>query len=348
MKSRGRGGVFLISILLAAAWILSCGGGSDGDGDSSSAPPSTSGPTNAIEADTVDDIMQQVDELGIGCTTNGSASRFPARRDTLEALTDETVNQITGAYYARRTDAVLTAMDPIVVSSDCPGSTGEMRIDILFDDETGAFNGTLAFTNFCLAVDEINEQVNVAGGIAFNGTLGFDSADNLTSITLNANTTSTIVATAGEFSARVRFTGLAFSMSQQADGSMTLSLCWTSLDVDITDGTDSESIDADNVCLDMSISSTGAIAVTVTATITSSEGTLDVSTPTAISIDSNGNITGGVLQIDGANNTVVQITYSGFGYVFSVQADTDGDGNFDDYNEEMDCTELGNDISDMQ
>jgi hypothetical protein len=288
--------------------------------------------------------MQQVDDLGIGCSTDGSASRFSATLDRLEALTYETANQITGTYHARR---AVVALDPIVVPSDCPGSMGEMRINITFDEDTGAFSGTLAFTNFCMVVDQVGENLNVAGGAAFSGTLGFDSSDNLTSITLNANTTSTIVATAGDFSASVSFTGLAFSMSQQSDGSMSLSLCWASLDIDITDGTDSESIDTDNVCIDVRVSSTGAITATVAATVTTSDGSLVVSTPTPITMDSSGNIIGGILLISGADNTVVQITYSGTGYVFTIQADTDGDGVYDDYNEEMDCTELGNDLGDL-
>jgi hypothetical protein len=126
-----------------------------------------------------------------------------------------------------------------------------------------------------------------------------------------------------------------------------VSLCWTSLDVDITDGTDSESINTDDVCINVNVSSAGAITVTVAATIATADGTLVVSTPTPITLDSDGNITGGVLQIDGANDTAVQITYSGTGYIFTVQADTDGDGAYDDYDEEMDCTELGNDIGDI-
>lgn len=346
MQKRGRWFVPTVMILLAAAWILSCGGGG-GDGDSSSAPPS--GPTNTIDTATIDDIMQQVDDLGIGCTADGSASRFSGTLDTMAALTEETANKITGNYRARQAEGISAASveDSIVVPSDCPGSTGEMRIDITYDDVTFAFSGTLAFTDFCMVVDEIGEEVNVTGGATFSGQLGFDSSDNLNSITLNASTTSPIVATAGDFSVSVAVTGLSFSFSTQSDGSGAMNLCWTSLDVDITDGLDSESIDTDNVCINVSITSTGAISITISATITTADGTLVVSTPTPITLDSSGNITGGILQIDGANSTAVQITYSGSGYVFTIQADTDGDGAYDDYDEEMDCTELGNDIGDI-
>ncbi len=346
MKKRGRWFVPMVLTLMAAAWILSCGGG--GDGDSSSGPAPAAGPTNTVDAATIDDIMQQVNDMGMGCSTDGSAARYSTIIDTLEALTREAAEKISEDFRARRAAGVSAATEDesLVVPSDCVGSTGEMRIDITYDDETFVFNGTLAFTDFCTDVDGVGE-VDVAGGATFNGQLGYDSSDELNSITLNASTTSPIVATATDFSASVSVTGLAFSLSEQPDGSMALSLCWTSLDVNITDGPDSASIDADNVCINVAVTSTGAITVTVTATITTDDGTLDVSTPTPITLDSSGNITGGVLRIDGANNTAAQITYAGSGYAFDVQADTDGDGEFDDYDEEMDCTELGNDIGDM-
>ncbi len=346
MKKRGRWFVPTVLILLTVAWILSCGGG--GDDDSPNVPTPPSGPTNTIDAATVDDIMQQVNDMGIGCTTDGGASRVASTIDTLEALIKETANEIKGDYRARQADGVSAASvdESLVIPSDCVGSTGEMRIDITYDDETFAFNGTLAFTDYCTDVDGVGE-VDVAGGATFNGQLGYDSSDELNSITLNGSTTSPIVATATDFSASVSVTGLAFSLSEQPDGSMALSLCWTSLDVDITDGADSESIDTDNVCINVAVTSAGAITVTVTATITTDDGSLVVSTPTPITLDSSGNITGGVLRIDGANNTAVQITYAGSGYAFNVQADTDGDGEYDDYDEEMDCTELGNDLGDM-
>lgn len=343
MQKRGNWFVPTVLILLAAAWIFSCGGG--GDDDSSGGP---SGPTNTIDTATIDDIMKQVNDLGIGCTTDGSAARFSATLDTLEALTRKTANKIKGDYRARQAGGISAAVEDesLVVPSDCIGSTGEMRIDITYDDETFAFSGTLAFSDFCTDVDEIGE-VDVAGGATFSGQLGFDSSDDLNSITLSASTTSPIVATAADFSASVSLTGLAFSFNEQPDGSGTISLCWTSLDVDITDGDDSESIDTDDVCINVSVSSTGAISVTISATVTTADGTLVISTPTPITLDSSGDITGGILQISGADNTAVQITYAGSGYAFDVQADTDGDGEYDDYDEEMDCTELGNDIGDM-
>ena len=345
MHKRGRWLVPMVSILLAAAWILSCGGGSDGD--SPPAPPS--GPTNTIDTATIDDIMKKVNDLGIGCTTDGGAARYSAAINTLETLTRETANKIAGTYKARRTDGISTAvvsMDPIIIDSTCPGSTGQLQIDITYNDETYAFNGTLAFTDFCLDVDGIGD-VDVAGGATFSGQLGFDSSDELNSITLNASTTSPIVATATDLSVSVSLVGLAFSFNEQPDGSVAVSLCWTSLDVDITDGTDSESIESDNVCISVSVTSAGAITVNISGTFSNDEGSLAVSTPTPITLDAGGNITGGVLQIDGANNTAVQITYAGSGYALDVQADTDGDGEYDDYDEEMDCTELGNDIGDM-
>jgi hypothetical protein len=347
MKKRGRWFVPMVLILMTAAWILSCGGG--GDGDSSSGPAPATGPTNTIDTATIDEIMKQVDDLGIGCTTDGSAARYSTVSDTLETLLRETADSIAEDYRARQAGDISAASadESIVLPSDCPGSTGEMRIDITYDDVTFAFSGTLAFTDFCIVVDEISDEVDVAGGATFSGQLGFDSSDELNSISLSASTTTPIVATATDFSASVSVTGLSFSFNEQPDGSGAVSLCWTSLDVDVTDGADSESVDTDNVCINVSVSSAGAITVTLSATVTTADGSLDISTPTSITIDSSGNITGGVLQIDGANNTAVQITYAGSGYAFNVQADTDGDGEYDDYDQEMDCTELGSDLGDM-
>ena len=45
-------------------------------------------------------------------------------------------------------------------------------------------------------------------------------------------------------------------------------------------------------------------------------------------------------QLDSVGNTVDR-TDTG-----TVDADTDGDGSYDDYNENVDCTELGDDLSD--
>jgi hypothetical protein len=347
MKKSGRWFVPAVLILFAVALVFACGGG--GDDDDSGPPDPPSGPTNTIDTATIDDLMQRVNDMGIGCTTDGSALRFSTTIDTLEALAQETVNKVSGAYRARQTDgisAVAVELDPIILNSTCPGSTGQMRIDVTYDDETGAFSGTLAFTEFCLYVEEIGE-VNVAGGATFSGQIGFDSEENLNSITLNAGTTSPIVVTSGEDSASVTVTGLSFSFSEASDGSLALSLCWTSLDIDITDGADSESIDTDDVCISVTVTSEGAITVDISATITTDDGSLGVSTPTPFTVDSSGNITGGVLQIDGADDTAVQIGYAGSGYAFTVQADTDGDGEYDDYSEEMDCTELGDDILDI-
>jgi hypothetical protein len=240
---------------------------------------------------------------------------------------------------------VAAKLDSMIINSTCPGSTGQMRIDVTSDDETGAHSATLEFTDFCYSEEEIGE-VNVAGGATFSGQRGFDSEDNPNSITLNAGTTSPIVVTSADFSAGVGFSELTFSQSEASDGSKTLELCWTSLDIDVQQGDDSESIDTDNSCINVSVSNAGAAAVTGSGTITTDDGSLDVSTPTPFTVDSGGNITGGVLQIDGADNTGLQII-AGSGCAFSVQADLDGDGEYDDYSEEMDCEELCSDILEM-
>jgi hypothetical protein len=345
MKECGRWFVPAVLILLTVACIFSCGSGGDGDSDPQGPPP---GPSYTIDAETIDDLLQRVNDMGIGCTIDGSGSRFSTTLDTLEALLPETVDKVSGAYRALKTNGISAAavdLDPIIVGSTCPGSTGQMRIDVSHDDETDAYNGTLVFTDFCFSGEEIGE-ITVAGGATFSGELDFDSEGKLNSMNLTAGTTSPIIVTSTDLRAGVGFTGLSISMGEGSGGGMTLGVCWAGLDIDIQKGDDSESIDTNNVCINVSAPGAGGVTVTGSGRITTDDGSLDVSTPTPFTVDSGGNISGGVLQIDGADNTGVQII-AGTGCAFSVLADLDGDGEYDDYSQEMDCAELCSDIRDM-
>ena len=76
--------------------------------------------------------------------------------------------------------------------------------------------------------------------------------------------------------------------------------------------------------------------------IDSNEGSVDISTPTAVTINDQGEVTSGVIIVDGADGTRVKIEASG-GNLFDIQADTDGDGIYDYLPGTMDCSALDTD-----
>ena len=346
MRKIGRWHVAIVLTVLMAVGLWACGGGGDSDSDSGN---NTSGPTNTVDAGTVDEIISDLDDLGIGCSAGGASLTSSGIVGTLRALGEKASEKVrTGFEERRMLDAmgVLEPQEPLVLEDTCPGSDGQITIQISVDDETGEFNGTVAIVNFCIENDA-SEQATIVGGLSFNGQMVTDSEGMLTSLTFNASTTSpvAITSTTGD-SASIILSGFTFTLTQATDGSGSISVAWTALDVDIVDGGESEFIDTDNVAIGVAVDAAGAVTITLQGQITTNDGSLIISTPTPITVDASGNITGGVIQIDGAEGTGIQITYTGTGYIFTVTADTDGDGSYDDYNEDVDCTELGDDLSD--
>jgi hypothetical protein len=340
--------VLVLFTVLMAAWFMACGGGGGSGGSGGGSGGGTaSAATNTIDADDVDTIMKSIDDLDIGCTTSGVNMASSLAISSLRALGEETFDGIQSAFVARKANGDRGAIenpDPIVLNGTCGGAPGVLTIDIVsYNDVTGDFSGTLVFDNMCLDLNGVDEAA-IDGGLQYSGRID----DDLTSISLSASTTgSGIIISGGGYNAAIVLNGFSLSFNEASNGSASASVSWTALSVDVQSSSGSDFIDSSNVAFTLSIASSGAMTLTASGSFSNGEGSMLVSTPTPVTLDASGAITGGMLQITGANNTGVRITYAGSGYAFDVAADTNGDGSYDDYNGEMDCDELGADINDQ-
>ena len=73
MRKIGRWHVAIVLTVLMAVGLWACGGGGDSDSDSGN---NNSGPTNTVDAGTVDEIISDLDDLGIGCSAGGASLSF--------------------------------------------------------------------------------------------------------------------------------------------------------------------------------------------------------------------------------------------------------------------------------
>jgi hypothetical protein len=354
------------------AWILSCGGGGDSggndsngsdtssDGDSSGGGDDSSGggSSGGGDAAAVEEMLQSINDMGIGCTIDGGSSTLATTLHSLEALGRETVNKIKEDHSSRRSDsAVARTVDlaPIEFDGDCPESPGKvvLNVSIDFPDDMETYdnsqslpaNGAIEINDYCSVADD-NSTVTMAGNAAFDGQISFDDVMAFDLVDVNINPTTPIVMTSENTRATIdNCTGLAVSLNPVPDGGEAVQLSWTTLDIETQqDGGEPESVRLENFSIDMINASDGSATFSVSGTSTGADGSLDIRTLTPFVQDDDGNLTDGLLQVDGADKPAVQITPTGSGYVLDVRSDTDGDGQFDDYSAVMDCTELGNQL----
>jgi hypothetical protein len=368
------------------AFILSCGGSSGGGsddspqnfdtpvdstdgGDSSDSGDSGDGSdsgdsgdsgnggdtTGDIDAAKVDQMMQMINDLGIGCTIAGDASALTSARYCLNALSLEVVDKIKQVQSSRQSNIVSALAVPLSYefSGNCVESPQGALIvigQLELEDPPNATRGTAEFDNYCL-VGEDGSEVVITGSAAFDGQIGiefFSEEIKINSADLNISPvpSSPIVVTSADSSATVsNFTGLKVDYSRASDDSETFDLSWDLLDIEVQkDGEAPQSARLENFSIDLDKAADNSATLSVNGASTAADGSLDIRTLTPFVLDTNGNLSDGLLQIDGADNSAVQITPEGNGYRLDVLADTDGDGEFDDYSAVLDCSELGNQL----
>ena len=287
----------------------------------------------------IDEILGAVDENMPFCTREEGATQVTVSTiKTMVRLGTEVTDSIgvQCANQAAIAPSVAIPIDPF--PGDCATDPGRLVPTIDYDHTAGTFTGQIDFQSLCIDGREAGE-INIDGSASFNGTI--DDLNNPQSVTLNVDTDGPgIQIDTQDGSATISITGFSMDLAMNEDQSGgTVSASLTNATVTSTDseGT-TKTVSLTNFTLSASFNETGDLAnATIDASGTieqSGEGSVDF-TITDLVVDSDGNIVGGSVVINGANNTTITITpTSDNDFVFT--ADTNGDGT-DDFNTTYDC-----------
>ncbi|MBN1848530.1 MAG: hypothetical protein JW932_08085 [Deltaproteobacteria bacterium] len=332
--------ISLLSVLFIALWLFSCGGGgtsSDEEDNNNNQNNQNQGTPAKIEEDSVQEIMVAVEDLGIGCSMTGGSSKGSSLVRTLTQISQKVADQVQVTYlYSKSREMVDESPEPI--EGNCTTNPdGLLIVELWYDEDTGDLDGCIDFDGFCLEVD--GSEAIIENGAEFNGNLGLDDDDDLESLTFHFNTDPNgITIDSDDWDAIVTISGLSLNLDEE-NGGYDIGFTLTAGSV-ISDDT---SVIVSNLSVNVSVDDDDSVTATFSATITTNDGTLSISTPEAIIVNEDGDITGGEIKISGGDNTSVLITYAGTEsdpYIFEVKADTDGDGDYEEYCETMDCSDI--------
>lgn len=321
-----------IALITIGLWACGGGGGGDSDGGGGTVAPSAT-----IDSESVEDIMLSVSDIMPGCEMEGSVPASAAAVRSLTALAEQIGDTVQGRYVAQQERGV-PSTDTETITGGCGGT-----LDLsLTTDDADPYNisGGLDFTGFCIDIGGTEATIN--GGADFSAEAVSDSEGDLVSLTITAGTTgSGITLTSDDISGSLAINNLVISMIPSGD-CFDLSMTLASTTVSMTESDATETITIRNLALTVSGCDGGGSA-SVGFTIDTSDGTLMISTPTPMAMDDLGQITGGVLLIQGGGGTSIRVTHDdGTVYGFVVEADTDGNGSYSDpgdYRGAMDCTD---------
>jgi len=312
--------VSVSSMILLAMFLTACGGGGgdSGGGDSGGGTSYTGIATMAtIDENNARDIAigaymggqtgsAMVGISAIQSVESGDIGR-PRTLEVAQALEDS-LRRVDFMYRSDGTILNAIATETDTVAGDCGGS-GSFTIQV--NDETGVFNGSFTFTNYC------NGGITISGDMSFSGLIDVDtgymvdfnfSFDNLTvtsgsdSFTLD-----------GTISYDVSGSTTTATMTMLLQDNNTLKVYWIK---------------------DYALTLTEGVNYEVTFNISGyyydpDYGYITISTPTPLVIYYGDSWpSDGVLVVTGDGNTKARLTVLS-STTYQVEADTNGDGSYD-------------------
>lgn len=315
-------GLFFIGFISIIAF--SCGGGDD-ESQSKSSTPAT------LDEENVDNTLDYIVETIPGCTQGGTAGVNQALLSFVSTMKQTMHNQIQLSYAPKQNQPAAEEQPPIVLEGTCGGT---ITITITGDETTGEISGSILFEDYCQGVEEEGTVV-INGEVVFSGTIDPVTGD-ITQLS-GSSTGITVTVTEGdeESSMTIAFNGTL------TIGEETIILNLPSFTfIDQTRGIEISLQD-----FSVTITQVGtSYEIVVSGTlIVTGQGSVQFTTDGPILITEAGEVTEGSITVIGANNTKMQITFLANGIV-AVQADTDGDGTYDYFPEDLDCSELDLDI----
>lgn len=325
MKRRLTIAGILFSIALLATLPMACGGGGGGGGDNGGGGGgSTTTTQQTLNQENVDNTMESFGNLLPVCAMNAAAPEATSTVRTFFDLSKEIVDQVEVVYSDGSAMASLVDQSPNSMPGSCSPNPGQVEPTFLIDEAAGLFEGGIDFQDFCSQFE--SEQVTIDGKGTFNGTFDLNVLEELQSATLKFSTTAGgIEITTAEGSANISITGFSLSINQNPDGtSGSITLALSNMTVVTTNSEGSQTFTLSGFTATATFSDTGA-TLNASGTVTES-GVGSVSFNIAsLSADTDGNVTGGLITISGADGTKITIRPLP-GNDFIIEADTDGDG----------------------
>jgi len=303
--------VILVALFLAA---YGCSGGGGGGGGGIEYTGVT---TQAVIDDTNSEDLTQgayiggsagSAMIGLGAVSQSGVNDRP-RYLNLAGILKNAINQVdvNAPDGIVESGAIIQESDSII--GDCGGSASYV---ISLNDQTGDFTGSFTFSSYC------SEGVIISGSASFSG----DYDDVNSEFVGFSIITSGLTVTSG---------GDSFTTSGNISFNFQASPATVTADVMLRDNTTGEVSWVDNYSLTVTegpnyedITFSGRFYHPI-------HGYVGVSTPTAFRIF-DGDIwpSQGVLLVDGAGGAKARLTADP-SFSYRVEADTDGDGDFDDY-----------------
>lgn len=296
-----------ILAIVAGLWLMAgCGGGGGGGSQgpvyNGVATPAvvTSSNAKALSVDAYSGAQMSAAVAGTAKLA-GSSDGQGLLTSAAFALTDSVTNAVAASRPLAKTVAATAA-----VQNTIPGYSGSLSYNISADTVTGAFSGTITFSQF----REMATSPLIDGSIDFSGVYN-QSTSTFSSMTINIKS---ITATSGSRS---------FTLSGSESSSISGTTQTLTLSVLLTDNQTGRTYWAK----DYVITLTGSTSLTVSGTyydpihgsvVISTTATLTVSAPDAMP-------TAGQLLFTGANGTMARLTFNSTGYIVEVYT---GSGSF--------------------
>ena len=308
--------VFPAMISLAA-----CDSSSDGGGGSSSSSKAE------LNEDTLDTSMKWVDDNIAGCELQeASALVLSVPRMKATAKKENMAFQLVADVLLGRSTGGVRAMDYLPpmsgpIEGDCGGS---LTIDE--DHANGNSDISITFSNFC--TEDAGEQTRVDGTLTAS-IKGEPTPTGPEISSVAASTRGPLTVATPEDTVSIELDN--FSLTGDADGPESLNIDKISVSSESEGVTHTMS----NVSADMSENRIGNTELDIHSGRYNAgeEGYVDISTPTPLTIDDDGELVSGVINFEGADGNTVAVTPSSDG-IFDVYL------NEERVDQRMDCTDI--------
>lgn len=316
----------ILGILAALLAIThpSCGGGDNGGGTS----PTQQTPQATLNMENVDDSLEYIAENVSGCSF-GDTAKTQNKWKPIVDLSLEVSDQVKSMSISQQVGAKATETETEEFDGSCGGT---IEVSLTSDDETGDLSGSLSFDNFCQDVSDSQSRIN--GYLEFSGKIDTET-DEL--IQLGGSTEPE-------------------GITLEQDGDCYI-LAIQNANLDIEGDTTTATLDSffympcsevkkyrvENLTAQVTDEGTTTEITASGQFIHPEEGAVNFRTLQPIIISDDEEILSGQVEITGAGNTRALLTASGDN-VFEVQADTDGDGVYDYFPDNLDCSEFDLDL----
>jgi hypothetical protein len=294
----------LLLSIAGFALLAGCGGG----GGSAAGAPSayngstfqatvTTGNAKALSADAYSGAQLSSAVSGVAKETTGSSGR-PALLQEAAAILEQSVTSIVTLHTSAAKIVAATAQN------SANGFSGSYSYSISYDQASGAFSGTVTFSQY----KATSTSTTISGSIAFSGVYN-QATGSFTSLNISLNNVS---GTSG-----AKSYNLAGSESYNGNGATRT----VTMSVVLTDNVSGRTY----WVKDLTLAFTGS-SLTVTGTYYDPiHGYVVISTATPLTVSAiDATPTSGQLLFTGSNGTKARLTFTGSGY--TVEADTAGNG----------------------